>query len=127
MTGNEMFGGVKKGCEKILGKVDDKRKKKKGVLYWKKVNGKLGWYEFDDEKIERTKYIGEIENGEPNGLGRLICDHYYFCDNYEGEFKHGIPNGQGTETSRFGKYVGELKNGKKTVKEHTILMMEQKG
>ena len=68
-----MFEVVKKGCERILGKVGDKRKKKKGVLYWKKVNGKWGWNEFDDEKIERTKYIGEYENMEPNGHGRFIC------------------------------------------------------
>jgi hypothetical protein len=39
-----------------------------GVLYLKKVNGKLGWFESGDDK-KHWKYIGEIKNGFRNGKG----------------------------------------------------------
>ena len=39
-----------------------------GVLYFKKVNGKYGWFENGNDKKD-WKYIGEIKNGKPNGTG----------------------------------------------------------
>jgi len=116
LTGNKMFEMVKEECERSLGSLGIRgEKRKKGVLYRKKVNGKWGWNEFDDEKIEGTnrKYIGEYENMEPNGYGKFFCDVVLFCSNYEGEFKDGYRHGQGTETAKFGKFVGEFKYGKK--------------
>ena len=45
-----------------------------GVLYFKKVNGKFGWFENGNDKKD-WKYIGEIKNGKPNGTGVL---KFYF-------------------------------------------------
>jgi len=65
------------------------------------------------------KYVGEIENGLPNGKGRMTGDIF---GNYVGEFKDGLFHGQGTFTKNdnlkkdFGpgeKFVGEWKDGKK--------------
>jgi len=41
-----------------------------GVLYFKKVNGKFGWFENGNDKKD-WKYIGEIKNGKPHGTGVL--------------------------------------------------------
>ena len=41
-----------------------------GVLYFKKVNGKFGWFENGNDKKD-WKYIGEIKKGKPNGIGVL--------------------------------------------------------
>ena len=91
----KMIGGL---VEKLVGEkrvevVVDKKsvvvveEKGKGVLYRRLVNGKWGWYKSGNEKKD-WKYVGEIEEG--------------------------IPNGKGTHTwSDGGKYVGEFKNGKR--------------
>jgi hypothetical protein len=103
----------------------------KGVLFYRRVNGKWGWHENGNEAYH-SKYEGEIENGKPNGQGRSIYpdgsmylgeykdgkfhgqgtfiwnDGYY----HEGEFMDGTPNGQGTETLPNGQLVGEYKDGK---------------
>ena len=43
LTGNEMFEMVKEECERILGKVENKGKKKKnGVLFFINRNWKVG-------------------------------------------------------------------------------------
>jgi hypothetical protein len=84
-------------------------KKEKEVLYYRKVNGGNGWYKSGDEKKD-SKYVGEIENGVPNGQGTVISPD---GRNYVGKFKDGERNGQGTITQPDGKkYVGEWKNGK---------------
>jgi hypothetical protein len=84
-------------------------KKEKGVLYYRKVNGENGWYKSGDEKKD-SKYVGEIENGVPNGQGIVISPD---GRKYVGKFKDGKRNGQGTITQPDGKkYVGEWKNGK---------------
>jgi len=59
--------------------------------------------------FESGKYIGETENGVPDGKGTLT-----FPDGseYVGEFKDGKPDGQGILTLPDGsKYVGEYKYG----------------
>ena len=64
-----MFELVKEECERSLGKVENKgKKKKKGVLFFINRNWKVGWYEDGDEEND-GKYVGEIENGKPNGQG----------------------------------------------------------
>ena len=86
----------------------------KGVLYKNKGNGtwfdksstryKSGYWEKKD-----GKYVGDVENGKPNGLGILI-----FPDGrkYVGEYKYGRMDGQGTYTYPDGsKEVGEWKSG----------------
>jgi hypothetical protein len=84
-------------------------KKGKGVMYERKENGKWGWYKSGDEKNDR-KYIGEIDDGKPNGQGTLT---YPNGDKYVGKYKDGKRNGQGTYTWESGtKYVGEWKDGK---------------
>jgi len=110
----------------------------KGVFYSRYVNGIFGWYKSGDEKKD-DKYVGEIEDGKPNGQGTYSFpdgssyegdwkdDKYYegeyhgqgtytYPDGrmYVGEFKDGEKNGQGTYTYPYGnKYVGEYKDGEK--------------
>jgi hypothetical protein len=104
---------VKRLIEKLVG---GKRvevmveKKEKGVLYERRVNGKWEWYKSKKGKRD-SKYVGEIENGKPNGQGTLS---YLSGTKYVGEYKDGKKNGQGTQTGSDGeKYVGEWKDGKR--------------
>ena len=93
--------------KKPLGVVE---KKEKGVLYSRKIDGYRGWYKSGDEKKDR-KYVGEIENGKPNGQGTYTWSGR---GKYVGESKDGRRNGQGTQTWKDGrKYVGEWKRGYK--------------
>ena len=78
-----------------------------GVIFLKKknVNGESKWFEDGDEEND-GKYVGEIENGKPNGTGSIT-----FPDGrkHVGEFKDGKPNGQGTLTLPNGeKYKGGI-------------------
>jgi len=78
-----------------------------GVLYFK-VNGKFGWFENGNDKKD-WKYIGEIKNGKPNGIGVLSSTF----GKYSGELKNGMQHGQGTYTYKSGrKRVGEFRKGK---------------
>jgi len=77
-----------------------------GVLYFKKVNGKFGWFENGKKD---WKYIGEIKNGKPNGTGVLSSTF----GKYSGEVNNGILHGQGTYKYKSGrKRVGEFRKGK---------------
>ena len=38
-----------------------------GNLYLKNVNGKFGWFETGNDKIDWT-YVGEIKNGKPYSI-----------------------------------------------------------
>jgi len=79
-----------------------------GVLYFKKVNGKFGWFENGNDKKD-WKYIGEIKNRKPNGIGVLSSTF----GKYSGELKNGMQHGQGTYTYKSGrKRVGEFRKGK---------------
>ena len=81
----------------------------KGVLFYRRVNGKWGWHEYGN-KDYHAKYVGEIENGKPNGQGKLTFPN---GNKYEGEWKYGKYDGQGTITFSNGdKLVGEYKDGK---------------
>ena len=78
------------------------------VLFLRDEYGESKWFENGDEEND-GKYVGEIENGKPNGTGTIT-----FPDGtmYEGEFKDGEYHGQGTYTSSDGrKYEGEFKYG----------------
>ena len=67
------------------------------------------WKGFGDKETHSV-YKGDVENGEPNGLGILIDPDGI---KYVGEFKGGLPNGQGTYTLPNGeKYIGEFKDNK---------------
>ena len=109
LTGNKMFEMVKEECERILGKVEiGVKKRQKGVLFFREGNSGFGWYEDGDEKKDRW-YVGEIENGEPNGQGISTSPDGH---KYVGEFKDGNEHGQGTHTFPDGrKYVGGSKDG----------------
>ena len=85
----------------------------KGVLYKSNWNGE--WFDISSTRYKSVnwkkdgKYVGEIDEGVPNGLGILI-----FPDGrkYVGEFKYGNWNGQGTYTYPDGsKEVGEWNGG----------------
>ena len=79
-----------------------------GILYLKKVNGKIGW--FDSGNAQKNwKYTGEIFDGKPNGTGVLSSPF----EIYSGEFKIGKMHGQVTHTYGNGKKrVGEFRKGK---------------
>ena len=108
LTGNQMFEMVKEECERIIGKVGSREKKrKKGVLFLGEVNGEIGWVENTGRSY--GKYVGEIKNGEPNGQGKMSTPD---GEKVEGEWKDGVLHGKGTRTFPVGlKYVGEYKNG----------------
>jgi len=82
------------------------------TLYrWDTSSGYV-WKEFG-EKDTNPKYKGDVENGEPNGLGIFINTNK---GKYVGEWKDGKKQGQGTFTYGKGKwegekYVGEFKDG----------------
>ena len=68
------------------------------------------WREFG-EKETHPKYIGEVENGVPNGKGIYTTPN---GSKYVGDFKDGDFNGQGTYSWNNGeKFVGEFKDGLK--------------
>ena len=84
-----------------------------GVLFFREVNDKWGWFE-DGNKDKDVKYIGEFKDGtsedrQPNGQGTIT---YPNGRKYVGEYKDGERDGQGTLTWSNGKkYLGEWKNG----------------
>ena len=112
LTGNELFELVKEECQRILGKVRViGKKRQKGVLYGRSMNGEWGWYGDGDEEKD-SKYVGKTKNGKPNGQGTQTWSD--FGDKYVGEWKDGKKHGQGTFTWSVGsKYIGEFKDGKK--------------
>ena len=94
------------------------------TLYrWGDVCCDYKWMGFGDKDFH-PKYLGQVKNVKPNGLGILIEPN---GSKYVGSMKDGLKNGQGTFTSLFtyknvqgtftslygSKYVGEWKNGKK--------------
>ena len=75
-----------------------------GVLFFREVNDKWGWFE-DGNKDRDVKYIGELKDGifedrQPNGQGTIT---YPNGRKYVGPFKDGILNRQGTLTCSNGK------------------------
>ena len=90
-----------------------------GVLFLRVEYGKSKWFKFGYEKIwvhlfwkviTDGKYVGQIENGEPNGQGTFTFPD---GEKYVGELKDGEQHGQGTLTSKEGKkFEGEWKNNK---------------
>jgi hypothetical protein len=93
-----------------------------GILFFRKENGELGYFENGDEDKDR-KYVGEIENGLPNGQGT-----YTWSDGvkYEGGWKDGEKHGQGTHIfpDRY-MYVGEHKDGERHGQGITLTLMER--
>ena len=68
------------------------------------------------DKDTHPKYLGQVQDGKPNGLGILISPNYSIGTKwkYVGGLKDGRLNGQGTLTYSDGmRYVGEFKDGKK--------------
>ena len=111
LTGNEMFKMVKEECESILGKVKGKfkakgKKRHKGGLFFINRNRIVRWYENGDEEKD-GKYVGEIENMEPNGQGTHA---YSNGEIYVGKGKGGSP-WIGTKYNKNGKILGKWLNG----------------
>ena len=65
-----------------------------GVLYRHGENGSSVWLEDGDEKKD-GRYIGEIDNGKPNGQGAIT---YSDGGMYVGEWENGKYHGHGTFT-----------------------------
>ena len=90
-----------------------------GVLFLRIKLGKSKWFKIGYEKIwvhlfwkvfTDGKYVGQIENGEPNGQGTFTFPD---GEKYKGKFKDGEYHGQGKLTYPDGrKYEGEWKNGR---------------
>jgi hypothetical protein len=86
-------------------------KKEKGVLYLRYGGFAIfGWYKSGNEK-KNIKYIGQIQNGKPNGQGTFT---FPGGNKYVGGWKDDKRNGQGTFTWSGGnKYVGKWKDDRK--------------
>ena len=69
-----------------------------GILYLKKVDGKIGWFEKGNDNKDWS-YVGEIKKGKPNGTGVLSTT----LGKYSGEFKNGMMHGQGIFTNNNGR------------------------
>ena len=81
--------------------------KETGVFYWHPY--KMEWESSGNDDFQK-KYIGEIKNGKPDGMG--VFEDPVLDNTYVGEFKDGIFHGQGIYTSSDGyKYVGEYRDG----------------
>ena len=78
---------------------------------WETVSGVV-WKGFGDKDVN-PQYVGEIDQGIPNGVGILV---YIDGSKYVGEFKNGVEHGLGTMFILRKivdlKFVGEWKNGK---------------
>ena len=81
-----------------------------GVIFLKKknVNGESKWFEDGDEEND-GKYVGEIENGKPNGTGSIT-----FPDGrkHVGEYRKNKP-WNGTEYNKNRNIRGRFVNGVK--------------
>ena len=85
------------------------KKKYKGILFCQNSGGKFTWFQTSNN-LTNGKYEGDIENGIPNGMGKVIFKNGGY---YEGKWIDGKLNGQGTFQSSDGtKYIGEWQNGK---------------
>jgi len=64
------------------------------TLYKWRTSSGIKWKDFGD-KDTHPMYVGEVENGIPNGQGVFT---YPDGRKYVGEFRKGIQRGQGTNT-----------------------------
>lgn len=114
--GDQFIGEIKNG------------KLSKGKYYYANVSTKNGWtipagctFDGDMSSFSGTvdaiivnahgdKYIGNLENGKPDGQGELLNAA---GDKYTGNFSGGKPNRQGVLLTAAGdKYTGNFKDGK---------------
>ena len=58
-----------------------------GILFLRVENGESKWFEDGDEEND-GKYVGEIENGKPNGTGTITLPD---GRKYVGEWREGKP------------------------------------
>ena len=77
------------------------------ILFLRNVVGRSKWFEDGDEKND-GKYVGEIENGKPNGHGTHT---YSNGKKYVGEWKGGGP-WIGKLYDKDGDIIGKWVNGK---------------
>ena len=94
------------GCNSVV-KDTDVEKQKEGVLYGRLGNSEWGWYEDGDEKKD-VKYLGEIENGGPNGQGTLTSPD---GDKFVGQWKDG-KSWNGKSYHKNGTFILKVVNGK---------------
>lgn len=95
--------------DKYVDGVKQENNRKAGVLFFRHEQGILGWHETGDEAKD-YKYVGEVENAKPNGLGIFT---YPSGEIYEGEYKDGETHGQGSFSFPDGKKgVGEFRENK---------------
>jgi len=84
---------------------------RQGTLSYRKENGAWGWYDYGDEESD-GKYVGDIVNMKPNGLGIFIYGKGKWAgDSYHGQWKDGEFHGKGKFTRTNGQiFFGEWKN-----------------
>ena len=84
-----------------------------GVIFLKKknVNGESKWFEDGDEEND-GKYVGEIENGKPNGQGTYTSP---VGGTFIGEWKDGR-EWNGTEYDKDGNIQVKFVNGVKQLR-----------
>ncbi len=93
-------------------KVFTEKKKRHGVLSYRKENGAWGWYDYGDEEND-GKYVGQIINMKPNGSGVFVYGKgKWEGDKYNGQWKDGEFHGRGIFSRTNGqRFFGEWKNG----------------
>ena len=80
-----------------------------GILYGQSTSDSIIWFQTSLDFTD-GKYEGNIEQGKPNGMGKVIFKN---GDKYEGSWIDGKLDGKGTFISSDGtKYIGEWINGK---------------
>ena len=79
--------------------------KTKEVLFRKVVNGVFEWFE-DGNEEDHGKYVGDIENGKPNGQGTFTWGK----NKYVGEWKNG-KEWNLTSYDKYGNILGKWVNG----------------
>jgi hypothetical protein len=82
-------------------------KKERGVLYESFVNGESSWFKEQKGKKD-SRYVGEIENGKPNGQGKYT---WFDGSKYVGKWVNGFFR-NGNTYDKDGNIKGEFVNGK---------------
>jgi len=82
-------------------------KRQTGVLFHRWQNQQWGWFRNGDKKKD-LKYVGEIENGGPNGQGTLTSPD---GDKFVGQWKDG-KSWNGKSYHKNGTFILKVVNGK---------------
>ena len=93
----------------VLENIQKNNEKRIGILYENREEVEFEWSEVGNIDLQ-GKYEGEIENGVPSGIGKII---YPNGEEYKGGWENGAKHGKGVANFPNGEiYNGKWKNGK---------------